>query len=125
MSEVKLPLGVIMQALFPPQDVETVSDYQTYLKDIFAGHSVTQPPQGRPMEVTHPHISPEKLKIILAQIKKEAEESPELWCNENGRPPRRLDKHQPDDPSLVRLDNGVTAQLIEGLPPVVYADAAE
>lgn len=120
MNEVKLPLGAILQALFPPHDVETVEGYQQYLKEIFGAQQPDRGLVGRPVAVPHKFFSSEELKKILAEVKAEAEQDPETWANKNGRLPKKLHATQPDDPALVAFDNGITAQVLDGLPPVVF-----
>lgn len=116
MNNVTLSLPTIIQALFPPDDVKTVPDYQTYLRNLLGAQQAAQPKKrGRPVSIEHPNYSSDELTQIFAKIKEAAAEDEEAWQNERGRPVRLLHHEQPDDATLVRLDNGIYAKFV--IPP--------
>lgn len=123
MSEVKLPLSTITDALFPPDTVGTVEDYQEYLKELFGSGRREKSTAGRPIKRQHPMLSQEELITLYERVKHEVEKDEDAWKNKRGRPPRCLHPDQPNDACLIRLDNDVYANFIsEGMPPIPFEE---
>lgn len=111
MPETTIPLSFVVEALLPPDTVTTVAEYQAYLKDLFGTQQQQpkeQPKRGRPIAVTHPLLTQDDLADVMAIVK----EDPDGFKSASGRPARRLHNEQPNDATMVRLDNDVYAQKV-------------